>query len=34
MLAMHGIILGEERYCTETYGDEYLNYKKQVARYF
>lgn len=34
ILATHGIILGEERYCETTYGKSYLNYKKQVARYF
>lgn len=34
ILATHGIILSEERYCTETYGKAYLDYKKQVARYF
>lgn len=34
MIAMHGIILGEERYCEKIYGEEYLNYKKKTARYF
>lgn len=32
--ATHFIILGEERYCTETYGKEYLEYKAQTPRYF
>jgi len=34
VLATHGIIRSEERYCAETYGKDYLDYKKQVARYF
>ncbi|MDD3739121.1 MAG: isoprenylcysteine carboxylmethyltransferase family protein [Lentimicrobiaceae bacterium] len=34
ILATHGIILGEERYCEEAYGQGYLEYKKRTARYF
>ncbi len=34
VLATHGIIRGEERYCEKTYGQEYIDYKKQTARYF
>lgn len=30
----HLIIKGEERYCENTYGQEYLRYKNTVARYF
>lgn len=30
----HFVILGEERYCTETYGEEYLRYKNNTPRYF
>jgi len=30
----HVLILAEERWCIETFGEEYLNYKKQVRRYF
>ncbi len=32
-VATHGVILGEERYCAETYGDPYLKYKKATPRY-
>ena len=32
--AMHGVILGEEKYCEQTYGDTYRDYKKRVPRYF
>jgi len=34
IIATHGIILGEKRYCTETYGESYLEYKKATPRYF
>ena len=30
----HGVILGEERYCAETYGEPYLDYKAKTPRYF
>lgn len=30
----HLLILGEERYCIETYGESYLNYKEKTPRYF
>ena len=30
----HHVILGEERYCTERYGEEYLKYKAHTPRYF
>ena len=30
----HHVILGEERYCAATYGEEYLNYKARTPRYF
>lgn len=33
MLAMHGVILGEEQYCERTYGDAYRQYKHRVPRY-
>lgn len=33
-LFMHLTVLGEERYCTETYGDSYLQYKERTPRYF
>ncbi|WP_373802378.1 methyltransferase family protein [Bacteroides heparinolyticus] len=29
----HLIILGEERYCEQTYGESYLAYKKKTPRY-
>lgn len=31
--AAHGVILAEERWCAETFGDEYVNYAKKVRRY-
>lgn len=31
---MHGVILGEERYCKKIYGDDFLEYKRRVPRYF
>jgi len=34
IIATHGIILGEERYCAATYGESYLEYKKATPRYF
>lgn len=30
----HWMILAEERWCAESFGDAYLQYKKQVRRYF
>jgi protein-S-isoprenylcysteine O-methyltransferase Ste14 len=30
----HFVILGEERYCLETYGESYNDYMKKVQRYF
>ncbi|MBN2039811.1 MAG: hypothetical protein JW864_07205 [Spirochaetes bacterium] len=30
----HLIIIGEERYCLETYGDSFKEYMKKVPRYF
>lgn len=33
IIATHFIILGEERYCTETYGMEYIEYKMHTPRY-
>lgn len=30
----HSIILAEERFCTEKYGDEYVAYKARTPRYF
>lgn len=33
IVATHGVILGEERYCTETYGEPYLKYKNATPRY-
>lgn len=32
--AIHGVILGEERYCERTYGIEYRRYKEMTPRYF
>ena len=32
-IAMHFTILGEERYCEQTYGKEYLEYKANTPRY-
>ena len=34
IVCSHFAILGEEQALTEQYGESYLNYKKQVARYF
>ena len=34
IIATHGIILGEERYCANIYGESYLKYKKSTPRYF
>lgn len=31
--AAHGVILAEERWCAETFGDEYADYAKKVRRY-
>ncbi len=33
IVATHGVILGEERYCAETYGEPYLKYKMATPRY-
>ena len=30
----HLIVLGEERYCAQAYGQEYLEYKRKTPRYF
>ncbi len=32
-IATHLIVLGEERYCEQTYGEEYLKYKAETPRY-
>ena len=32
-ISTHWIILAEERWCVETFGDEYLNYMNSVRRY-
>lgn len=34
MIYTHLIVLGEERYCEATYGDEYRSYKARTPRYF
>ena len=34
MVYTHLIVLGEERYCEATYGDEYRTYKARTPRYF
>ena len=34
IIATHFLILGEERYCEETYGEEYREYKAKTPRYF
>ena len=34
LISTHLIILGEERYCKERYGDSYIEYMKKVPRYF
>ncbi|KGL52364.1 MULTISPECIES: isoprenylcysteine carboxylmethyltransferase family protein [Porphyromonas] len=33
-ISTHLTVLGEERYCAETYGEEYLRYKANTPRYF
>ncbi|MDO4789679.1 MAG: isoprenylcysteine carboxylmethyltransferase family protein [Porphyromonas sp.] len=33
-IATHLTVLGEERYCEKTYGEEYLKYKAKTPRYF
>lgn len=33
-IATHFTILGEERYCEKTYGNEYREYKSKTPRYF
>jgi protein-S-isoprenylcysteine O-methyltransferase Ste14 len=32
-ISAHWIILSEERWCIEKFGEEYLNYMKKVRRY-
>lgn len=32
-ISSHWIILSEERYCIKIYGEEYINYMKEVRRY-
>ena len=32
-VSSHWVILAEERWCEEQFGEEYLQYKKQVRRY-
>ena len=32
-LSTHWIILAEERWCADQFGEEYLNYRRQVPRY-
>lgn len=32
-VSAHWIILAEERWCVEKFGDEYLQYRKEVRRY-
>lgn len=32
-VSAHWIILSEERWCIKTFGDEYLDYMKNVRRY-
>ena len=34
IICTHFSILGEEKALTEQYGESYVEYKKQVARYF
>lgn len=34
IIATHFTILGEESYCEETYGKEYMEYKAKTPRYF
>lgn len=33
-ISAHWIILAEERWCVETFGDEYRQYMREVRRYF
>ena len=33
IVATHLVILGEERYCLATYGQEYEEYKARTPRY-
>lgn len=33
-ISAHWIILSEERWCIEKFGEEYINYMKKVRRYF
>ncbi len=33
-ISVHWIILSEEKWCTKKFGEEYINYKKSVRRYF
>lgn len=33
-ISAHWIILSEERWCIEKFGQEYMNYMKKVRRYF
>ncbi len=33
IITYHWIILGEEKFLEERFGDEYFNYKKKVRRY-
>lgn len=34
LVLRHYVILEEERYCEQTYGESYLAYKKRTPRYF
>jgi len=34
VISQHFLILSEERYCLEAYGEEYRSYMKKVPRYF
>ncbi|MCR4964114.1 MAG: isoprenylcysteine carboxylmethyltransferase family protein [Bacteroidales bacterium] len=31
---MHKVVLSEEEYCEKTYGNDYIEYKQHVPRYF
>lgn len=33
LLLQHPVILEEEKFCSDTYGKDYINYKKQTRRY-
>jgi len=33
-ILMHILVIGEERYCIEKYGETYQNYMKEAPRYF